>query len=90
MDQLEITRSTDQWWKAFAGEALPNVRPGTTQYLEMRKAFYSGLHQMLCAVSESADVDLDHGMFIAYLTRRREEIDAFYEPGGGLYEEVKK
>jgi len=89
MNQLELTQTTEQWWMAFANQALPNVRQGSTQYLEMRKAFYVGLHQMLRVVTGAADVDLDEDTFSALLSRRESEIEIFFSASGGLYEKAR-
>ncbi len=89
MNQLEVTRTVEQWWQHFADIALPDIRKGSVQYLEIREAFYAGLLHMLRVMTESADVNLEMKTFAAFMLKRESEIVAFFLPGGGLYERSK-
>lgn len=77
-------------WQSFARTALPNVRESTTQYLEMRKAFISGMSVMLIDMEGGAVLDLDEDLFVACLERRKQELLAFFSAGGGVHDKPSK
>ncbi len=84
MNQLMMNQSVAQWWDDFRKQTIPDV--SSVQRREMRKAFYAGMAQVMLALEECSNIDLDDEVFAALFEQRYQEVRQFFEPEGGVYE----
>jgi len=71
-------KTVDQMWQNFADQVIPKDAPAA-QYLEMRRAFFAGVHSLLNGLATlpagTSDEDGTKAMEAAY-----DEVNAFFSP----------
>ena len=72
-----MLKSIEEEWIGFAAMVIPELPPQTTQYSEMKKAFFAGAWSHHNAVVEIGEPHISEEEGCAFLTKIQEEIEAF-------------
>lgn len=70
-------KTIEQEWQGFAAMVLREVQPSTTQWVEMKKAFFAGAWAMFNAVEETGCDHVTEQQAFDFLEERRAECEAF-------------